>query len=113
MPKYQKTVTAQNVLQPSRQKYSKTFGRNHLWLSRGPPRPSRAGGAAEPGTAHAGRSSLRAPRATSLQAAVPARRRGARSLAHSPLALPSLLLSLFASARLLRLHGCRTHRAPE
>lgn len=42
MPKYQKTVTPQNVLQPSRQKYSKTFGRNHLWLSSGPSRPSRA-----------------------------------------------------------------------
>lgn len=34
------------------------------------------------------RSSLPAPRATSLRAAVPARRRGARSLARSPLALP-------------------------
>lgn len=71
-----------------------------------PPEP---GGAAEPGAARARRSSLRAPRATSLQAAVPARRRGARSLAPSLLALPSLPLSLFASTRLLRLHGCRTH----
>lgn len=58
------------------------------------------GGAAQPGPhAPARRSSLPAPRATSLRAAVPARRRGARALARSPLALPSSSLLPPASSR--------------
>jgi hypothetical protein len=57
------------------------------------------------------------PAATSLPAAVPARRPGALSLASSPLALPSFPPSLSPFSRLLRLHGCRTeplnsHRSP-
>lgn len=78
------------------------------------PAPPGPGGAAEPGAACARRSSFPAPRATSLPAAVPARRRGARSLARSPLALPS---SLPPSSCLLPSHGCLTeplnsHRSP-
>lgn len=38
-PESQETATLQNVPAPSRQKCGKTFGRNHLWLSTGPPRP--------------------------------------------------------------------------
>lgn len=114
MPESQETGPLQSAPAPSGQTCGETFGRNHLWLPPGPPGPGQEAPPRRAGAASARTSSLPAPRATALRAAVPGRRRGARALARSPLALPS---SLSPSSRLLPWHGCHTeplnsHRSP-